>query len=191
MWLFSIEHVTTDVLDIYLCSLCEVESHKLLCRFVCCQYVWSMDHYPCPSGRAVEVLFIQWWRNVLLLFPQEFMTTDHQLNNLAVIRWKRDWSLLDLMSCFVDLWLSSSSVCWVRCHSGIVVAKPFCVEFACSTWACMGFLLVLRLPPTHQRHAVSLIVDSKWSSRNGSVSVSMHQPCDWLATSPGWATLLG
>ncbi len=29
----------------------------------------------------------------------------------------------------------------------------FCVEFACSPRACVGFLQVLRLPPTIQRHA--------------------------------------
>ncbi|KAJ8269314.1 hypothetical protein COCON_G00119210 [Conger conger] len=30
---------------------------------------------------------------------------------------------------------------------------PLCVEFACSPRVCVGFLRVLRFPPTVQRHA--------------------------------------
>ena len=33
------------------------------------------------------------------------------------------------------------------------LARPFCVEFACSPRVCVGSLRVLRLPPADQRHA--------------------------------------
>uniref|UniRef100_A0A0E9XFC3 Uncharacterized protein n=1 Tax=Anguilla anguilla TaxID=7936 RepID=A0A0E9XFC3_ANGAN len=37
---------------------------------------------------------------------------------------------------------------------------PFCVEFGCSSRVHVGFLRVLRFPPTVQRHAGSLKLET-------------------------------
>lgn len=65
---------------------------------------------------------------------------------------------------------------WVRIRS-----TSFCVEFIYSPRACLGFLRLLRFPPT-PKHAVGLIGNSKLSAIvNGCLSLCPTENCHFSA----------
>lgn len=85
------------------------------------------------------------------------------------------WITQNIEGCTVAWWLALQS-----CSYKIPGLRPglglgsFCMEFTCSACACVGFLLVVWLPPPVQKYAE---VNSKLSiGVNASVIVSLCSP---------------
>ena len=87
-------------------------------------------------------------------------------------------------------------------HGGTVVSavgpgfesRPFCVELACSPRVCVGFLRVLRFPPTSKdMHSIllSLPRDQGTGIRTGVGPRALHCGCPLFLTSLGWVKCRG
>ena len=69
-------------------------------------------------------------------------------------------------------------------------SRPFCVELACSPRVCVGFLRVLRFPPTSKdMHSIllSLPRDQGTGIITGVGPRALHCGCPLFLTSLGWA----
>ena len=72
-------------------------------------------------------------------------------------------------------------------------SRPFCVELACSPRVCVGFLRVLRFPPTSKdMHSIlSLPRDQGTGIRTGVGPRALHCGCPLFLTSLGWVKCRG
>ena len=73
-------------------------------------------------------------------------------------------------------------------------SRPFCVELACSPRVCVGFLRVLRFPPTSKdMHSIllSLRRDQGTGIRTGVGPRALHCGCPLFLTSLGWVKCRG
>ena len=107
---------------------------------------------------------------------------------------------------FFPWWLLKSEIRKI-CHGGAVVSavasqqegpgfesRPFCVELACSPRVCVGFLRVLRFPPTSKdMHSIllSLPRDQGTGIRTGVGPRALHCGCPLFLTSLGWVKCRG